>query len=323
MKTNEHIIKEFEKVNAELRKQLRELKAEKQGLKQMIQAQQEILNQKNAAIAELESELSVKDGLLNIKNGLVEKILFPCENTKIMQEILNVDMENIQDDVHRFGIEYCQKCIEGKGRKKEFDEICDMFADYMEGYNKNGVIRFLAELTQKLRENGVVYTVESLGGEINVKDIETGNSRKITVSIDGIPKEYTTEKICEIVHAYEDIQHCKEHAGEHLHTEEHLKIISLRGENDSLKRKVKELQSKIDESIESERTLCEEIEKLETEKKENRDKMFPYESIEKMKEKIAKLNDRHQSDCIEKTQLHTALDVMTEKYQRLRDIHGL
>ena len=285
MKTNEHIIKEFEKVNADLRKRLRELEAEKQSLKQMFQAQQELLRQRNAVIAEPESELSVKGGLLNIKNGM---------NT-----------------------------AEPNDRKKEFNEICDMLNDTMKEYNKGGVIRFLAEPTQKLRENGVVYTVESLGGEINVKDIETGNPGKITVRIDGIPKEYTTEKICEIVRAYEDIKHCKEHAGEHFHSEEHLKIISLRGENDSLKRKVKQQQLKLDESVEAERSLCEEIEKLEAEKRENGDKMFPYESIEQMKERIEKLNDRHQSDCIEKTRLHTALDVMTEKYQRLRDVHGL
>ena len=281
-------------------------------------------------IDELESELSVKENLLKIKNGLIGKIYFPCEKAKTMKEVLNSDTEDIQDDVHRFGIEYCQKCIKGKDRKKEFNEICDMFADYMEGYNKSGAIRFLAELTQKLRENGVIYTVESLGGEINVKDIETGNPRKITVSIDGMPKGYTAEKICEIVRAYEDIKHCKEHAGEHLHSEEHLKIISLRQEIECLKRNsskkdelIESLKSKLDESVVGERNLCEEIEKLEQEKRENRDKMFPYESVEKMKEKISILNDRHQSDCIEKTQLHTALDVMTEKYQRLRDIHGL
>lgn len=281
-------------------------------------------------IDELESELSVKENLLKIKNGLIGKIYFPCEKAKTMKEVLNSDTEDIQDDVHRFGIEYCQKCIKGKDRKKEFNEICDMLNDTMKEHNKGGVIRFLAELTQKLRENGVVYTVESLGGEINVKDIETGNPRKITVSIDGIPKGYTAEKICEIVRAYEDIQYCKEHSGEHLHSEEQLKIINLRQEIERLKRNgsekdelIKKMQSKLDESVESERSLCEEIEKLEAEKRESRDKMFPYESIEKMKQKISALNDRHQSDCIEKTQLHTALDVMTEKYQRLRDIHGL
>lgn len=323
MKTNEHIIKEFEKVNAELRKQLRELEAEKQSLEQMFQAQQEILNQKNAAIAKLESELSIKEGLLNIKNGLTGKIIFSCENSKMAEEVLNINAEGIQDDVHRFGIEYCQKHIRGNDRKKEFDEICDMFNDTMKEYNKGGVIRFLAELTQKLRESGVMCTVEALDGEISVRDVFIRNQNGVTVDINGIPKEYSHENISEIVRAYEDIQHCKEHAGEHLHTEEHLKIISLRGENDSLKRKVKELHSKLNESIEAERSLCEEIEKLEADKRESRDKIFPYESVEKMKEKIETLNDRHQSDCIDKAQLHTALDVMAEKYQRLRDIHGL
>lgn len=274
-------------------------------------------------ITELESELSIKENLLKIKNGLTGKILFPCESAKIIEEVLNTDTEDIQDDVHRFGIEYCQECVRGNDRKKEFDEICDMFADYMEDCNKSGVIRFLAELTQKLRESGVMCTVEALDEEISVRDVFIRNQNGVTVDINGIPKEYSHEKISEIVRAYEDIKHCEEHVGEHLHSEEHLKIISLRGENDSLKRKVKELRSKLDESIEAERSLCEEIEKLEVEKRENRDEMFPYESIEKMKQKISALNDRHQSDCIEKTQLHTALDVMAEKYQRLRDIHGL
>lgn len=280
-------------------------------------------------IDELESELSVKENLLKIKNGLIGKIYFPCEKAKTMKEVLNSDTEDIQDDVHRFGIEYCQKHIRGNDRKKEFGEICDMFNGYMEECNKGGVIRFLAELTQKLRENGVVYTVESLGGEINVKDIETGNPRKITVSIDGIPKEYTTEKICEIVRAYEDIKHCKEHAGEHLHSEEHLKIIQLRQKIDCLERNsskkdelIESLKSKLDESVGGERNLCEEIEKLEQEKRENRDKMFPYESIEDMKERIASFEDRYQSDCITINQLNVCIDILCEKYSVLREIHG-
>lgn len=38
---------------------------------------------------------------------------------------------------------------------------------------------------------------------------------------------------------------------------------------------------------------------------------------------IIELQDRHQSDCIEINRLHTALEVMTEKYVKLREIHGL
>ena len=38
---------------------------------------------------------------------------------------------------------------------------------------------------------------------------------------------------------------------------------------------------------------------------------------------IIELQERHQSDCIEINRLHTALEVMTEKYVKLREIHGL
>lgn len=258
MKTNEHIIKEFEEVNADLRKQLRELEAEKQSLEQMFQAQQELLNQRNAVIAELESELSVKERLLNIKNGL---------NTAGLND-----------------------------RKKEFDEICDMFTNYMEEYNKSGAIRFLAELTQKLRENGVMYTVESFDGEINVRDVMTGNPSKMTVDIDGIPKVYPVEKICHIVRVYEDIQRCKEHTGEHLHSEAHLKIIQLRKQIECLERN----SSKKDELIE-----------------------ILKKNTEETKKKMAALNDRHQSDCITINQLQVTIDTICDKYSRLREVHGL
>ena len=40
-------------------------------------------------------------------------------------------------------------------------------------------------------------------------------------------------------------------------------------------------------------------------------------------DKIAKLNDRHQSDCITINQLHTTIDVLVDKLARLREIHGL
>ena len=40
-------------------------------------------------------------------------------------------------------------------------------------------------------------------------------------------------------------------------------------------------------------------------------------------ERIAELEDRHQSDCIRINQLLTTIDVLTERYQKLREIHGL
>ncbi len=36
-----------------------------------------------------------------------------------------------------------------------------------------------------------------------------------------------------------------------------------------------------------------------------------------------KLNDRHQSDCIEINQLQTTIDVLVKKLSRLQEVHGL
>lgn len=40
-------------------------------------------------------------------------------------------------------------------------------------------------------------------------------------------------------------------------------------------------------------------------------------------DKIEKLNDRHQADCIKINQLNVVIDVLVEKYARLREVHGL
>lgn len=46
-----------------------------------------------------------------------------------------------------------------------------------------------------------------------------------------------------------------------------------------------------------------------------------YES--RHRDRLDELENQHQSDCIKINQLHTALDVMAEKYQRLRELKGL
>ena len=39
--------------------------------------------------------------------------------------------------------------------------------------------------------------------------------------------------------------------------------------------------------------------------------------------RLAELEDRHQSDCIRINQLLATIDVLTERYQKLREAHGL
>lgn len=42
-----------------------------------------------------------------------------------------------------------------------------------------------------------------------------------------------------------------------------------------------------------------------------------------LRDKIAKLEDRHQTDCITINQLQTTIDVLVDKLARLREVHGL
>ena len=42
-----------------------------------------------------------------------------------------------------------------------------------------------------------------------------------------------------------------------------------------------------------------------------------------LRDKIAKLEDRHQSDCITINQLNVTIDVLVRKLARLREVHGL
>lgn len=52
---------------------------------------------------------------------------------------------------------------------------------------------------------------------------------------------------------------------------------------------------------------------------ENEERCEQKESIDK----IEKLNDRHQSDCIKINQLNVVIDALVEKYARLREVNGL
>ncbi len=48
-----------------------------------------------------------------------------------------------------------------------------------------------------------------------------------------------------------------------------------------------------------------------------------YRDIEELIDECKKLNNRHQSDCIEINQLQTTIDVLVDKLARLREVHGL
>lgn len=90
------------------------------------------------------------------------------------------------------------------------------------------------------------YTAEQLAEEF-IKAYNGDSVNQIVVNVGGLPKIYTIKEIEYIVRAYEDIKYCKEHDGEHLHSEEYLKIISLNREVSKLESIRKTKQCEIEE----------------------------------------------------------------------------
>lgn len=90
------------------------------------------------------------------------------------------------------------------------------------------------------------YTPEQLAEEF-IKAYNGDSVNQIVVNVGGLPKIYTIKEIEYIVRAYEDIKYCKEHDGEHLHSEEYLKIISLNREVSKLESVRKTKQCEIEE----------------------------------------------------------------------------
>lgn len=172
------------------------------------------------------------------------------------------------------------------------------------GYGYDGeMVEFIIENYTEVLENRThtmskpTYHAKDVISELdNYYNSIKKDGDRIFVNFDLKRKGYTLGQIETIIRAYEDIQQCKEHTGEHLDSEEHLEMIHLRQKIECLER----ISSKKDELIE-----------------------IMKKNTEETKKKMSALNDRHQSDCIRITELHTALDVVIRKYEKLKEIHGL
>lgn len=180
---------------------------------------------------------------------------------------------------------------------------------------------------------------------VDVKNFKVDETGKVTFEIDFSEhdKKVTEEKIERLESAY------------HRHKS---RICNLESENQSLKRKIEDLETviaggkkqdiSVSENGVSVGCECggyhlakERIKVLEKENSEldhmrkswmetaekwsklNKDLQDRIDSLEFAINQVAELEDRHQSDCIEINRLHTALEVMTEKYMKLREVHGL
>lgn len=96
---------------------------------------------------------------------------------------------------------------------------------------------------------------------------------------------------------------------------------SLKAENKALKQRIKDLEDVCDGGCLSD---------YEPRLAEDDDiSLFNYEcikrweSVSKLKKKIAELQDQHQQDCIKINQLHVTVDTLVDKYSRLRKTVGM
>ena len=190
------------------------------------------------------------------------------------------------------------------------------------------------------------YELRSLIETLNENGIHVIADRvfdKIEFDFSEHDKKVTEEKIERLESAY------------HRHKS---RICNLESENQSLKRKIEDLETVIAggkkqdisvsengvsvgcecggyhlakeriEVLEKENSELDHMRKswMETAQKwselnsELQDKVSNLECSSKI---ISELEDRHQSDCIRINQLLTTIDVLTERYQKLREVHGV
>lgn len=182
---------------------------------------------------------------------------------------------------------------------------------------------------------------------VDVKNFKVDETGKVTFEIDFSEhdKKVTEEKIERLESAY------------HRHKS---RICNLESENQSLKRKIEDLETVIAGGKKQDISVSENgisvgcecggyhlaKERIKVLEKENSEldhmRKSWLETAQKWSElnselqnkiseiekdccfaRMSELEDRHQSDCIEIDRLNVALEVMTEKYMKLREVHGL
>ena len=145
------------------------------------------------------------------------------------------------------------------------------------------------------------YELRSLIETLNENGIHVIADRafdKIEFDFSEHDKKVTEEKIERLESAY------------HRHKS---RICNLESENQSLKRKIEDLETVIAGGKKQDISVSENGVSVGCE----------CGGYHLAKERISELEDLHQSDCVRINQLLTTIDVLTERYQKLREVHGV
>lgn len=163
---------------------------------------------------------------------------------------------------------------------------------------------------------------------VDVKDFKVDETGKVTFEIDFSEhdKKVAEEKDKRIEELTDELwkmnEDFKKTASENT---------ALQAENDQLYERISDLEfgdnSRIEklekENAELDRMRKSWMETAEKWSKLNKDLQDRIDSFEFAINQTAELQDRHQTDCIEINRLNVALEIMIEKYMKLREVHGL
>lgn len=198
------------------------------------------------------------------------------------------------------------------------------------------MIDFLKELEESFRGNGV--DISGMPGEVTIEDGKLFISKHMALDFSEHDKKVAEEKDKRIAELTEELWKINEDF-----KQSESENTALRAENEQLYERINDLEfgdnqrieelekenAKLEKTIQSMRAthiLLRQRCKGEAVEFFDRN-MFgsliisspPLEDSKR----ISELEDRHQSDCIRINQLLATIDVLTERYQKLREVHGL
>lgn len=169
-----------------------------------------------------EYEKLLKESPLEGVMNKITKDILKQKNNAMAMEFTKV----ICDLLKRYGVYV--RCTETKLSENITDDSIE---------EKYGIVFDSMDFSQHDKE--FTDRIKELEEELAKSEEKRKNADKVCVIVNGFAKEYPIKEVREIVRTYEDIKYCKEHSGEHLHSEEYLKILNLN-------RTISDLQSEVE-----------------------------------------------------------------------------
>lgn len=185
------------------------------------------------------------------------------------------------------------------------------------------MIDFLKELEESFRGNGV--DISGMPGEVTIEDGKLFISKHMALDFSEHDKKVAEEKDAQIRELKRQIEYLEAIIADGKKhdisvSENGVSVGCECGGYHLAKERIEVLEKENSELDHMRKSWMETAQKWSELNSELQDKIARLECSSKI---ISELEDRHQSDCIRINQLLTTIDVLTERYQKLREVHGV